>query len=324
VSQLYDQIAARDKGVADRWKARTHDNAQHKLTPADVDSIISPLLKTEKKASAKITEKQAEAIVALVRETGLDEGALDRIRFWVNFAEKSLALDLRPLVSADELLPINQSLATASKISFASPGTKMNYAPHDYMAIADLIQRQKIMVFQARMADLFVLTKDDGEYLSDFNMIFIYDKLDNLAFTSTIVHECTHAIQDWLDIAMQRRFAEADAYIAGSAMLGTRQFEGDLSDAAFRASRFVIDRKAQSGNKDWQKAYDQVVKAYEDSHTDGRELMRNTEKGETESDQYKSITAAIDQRDRDFREWAADTLRNTVDGLAGDLASTIP
>jgi hypothetical protein len=324
VSQLYDQIAALDKGVADRWKARTHDNAQHKLTPADVDSILSPLLKTEKKASAKITEKQAEAIVALVRETGLDTGALDRIRFWVNFAEKSLALDLQPLVSADELLPINQSLATASKISFASPGTKINYAPHDYMAIAELIQRQKIMVFQARMADLFVLTKDDGEYLSDFNMIFVYDKLDNLAFTSTIVHECTHAIQDWLDIAMQRRFAEADAYIAGYAMLGTQQFEGDLSDAAFRASRFVIDRKAQSGNKDWQRAYDQVVKAYEDSHTDGRELMRNTEKGETESDQYKAITAAIDQRGREFREWAADTLRNTVDGLAADLANTIP
>jgi hypothetical protein len=80
-------------------------------------------------------------------------------------------------------------------------------------------------------------------------MIFVYDKLDNLAFTSTIVHECRLAIQDWLDIAMQRRFAEADAYIAGSARLGTQQFEGDLSDAAFRAPRFVIDRKDQSGTR---------------------------------------------------------------------------
>jgi hypothetical protein len=324
VSQLYDQIAALDRGIADRWKARTGDNPQHKLTPADVDAIISPLLKTEKKASAKITEKQAEAIVNLVRETGLDKGALDRIRFWVNFAEKSLALDLQALVSPDELLPISQSLATASKISFASPGTNINYAPHDYMAIAELIQRQKIMVFQAKMADLFVLTKDEGEYRSDFNMLFVYDKLDNIAFTSTIVHECTHAIQDWLDIALQRRFAEADAYIAGFAMLGTQQFEGDLSTAAFRASRFVVDRKAQSGNKDWQKAYGQVVKAYEDSHTDGRELLRNTEKGETESDQYKSVITAIDQRNREFREWAVDTLNSTVAGLAADLANTIP
>jgi hypothetical protein len=324
VSQLYDQIAALDKGVADRWKARSHDNPQHKLTPADVDSIISPLLKTEKKESAKITEKQAEAIVALVRGTGLEKGALDRIRFWVKFAEKSLSLDLQPLVSADDLLPINQSLATASKISFASPGTKINYAPHDYMAIAELIQRQKIMVFQARMGDLFVLTEDDGEYRSDFNMLFIYDKRDNVAFTGTIVHECTHAIQDWLDIAMQRRFAEADAYIAGFAMLSTQQFAGDLSDAAFRASRFVIDRKAQSGNKDWQKAYDQVVKAYDNSHTDGRELMRNTEKGETESDQYKTITASIDQRAREFGEWALDTLKGSVDGLTAGVSNAIP
>jgi hypothetical protein len=75
------------------------------------------------------------------------------------------------------------------------------------------------------MADLFVLTKDDGEYVSDFNMIVVYDKLDNLAFTSTIAPECTHANQDWLDIAMQRRFAEADAYIAGSAMLGTQHLK---------------------------------------------------------------------------------------------------
>jgi hypothetical protein len=258
------------------------------------------------------------------RQTGLDRGALDSIRFWVNFAEKSLALDLQPLVSADELLPINQSLATASKISFASPGTKINYAPHDYMAIADLIQRQKNNGFPGSDGRSIRPDQGCGEYLSDFNMIFVYDKLDNLAFASTIVHECTHAIQDWLDLAMQRRFAEADAYIAGSARLGTQQFEGDLSDAAFRAPRFVIDRKAQSGNKDWQKAYDQVVKAYEDGHTDGRELMRNTEKGEPESDQYKSVTAAIDQRGREFREWAADTLRNTVDGLAADVANTIP
>jgi hypothetical protein len=156
----------------------------------------SPLLKTEKKASAKITEKQAEAIVARVRETGLDRGALDRIRLWVNFAEKSLALDLQPLVSADELLPINQSLATASKISFASPGTKINYAPHDFHGNRGPHSAAKNNGFPGSDGRSIRPDQGCGEYLSDFNMIFVYDKLDNLAFTSTIVHECTHAIQD--------------------------------------------------------------------------------------------------------------------------------
>lgn len=324
MSQLFDQIAALDKGIADRWKARTHDNPQHKLTPADVDAIMSPLLKTAKKESAKITEPQAEAIVKLVRETGVEQGAIDRLRFWVQFAEDSLALDLRPLVSADELAPINHSLAIGSKISFSSPGSKINYAPHDYVAIAELVKKKKIMVFQANMSDLFVLTKDDGEYRSDFNMLIVYDKTDNAAFTSTIVHESTHAIQDWLDIGMLRHFAEADAYIAGFSTLEKQQFAGDLADAAFRASRFVIDRNAQASNKAWQKAYADVVKAYDDSHSDGRVLDSHTEKGETESDQYKAIIAEIDQRDREFREWAADTLKNTVDGLATGLANSIP
>jgi len=324
VSQLFDQIAALDQGIADRWKARTHDNPRHKLTVADVDAIISPLLTTGAKTGVKLTEKQADAIVQLVRGTGLDSGALERIRFWVRFAEKSFGLDLRPLVTDDELSPINRSLAIALKFSFTSPKTNITYAPHDYLAIGELIRQKKIMVFQAKMADLYVLTQDAGEYRSDANILFVYDRSSGAAFASTIVHESTHAIQDWLDIGMQRRFAEADAYIAGFATLDQQTFQGELSAAAFLASRLVVNRRALPGNRDWQIAYDNVVKAYDATHTDGRELLRQVEKGETESDQYKAVVAAVDQRAREFGDWAADALKTTFGGVPQGLEEALP
>lgn len=324
MSALYDQVAALDRGVADRWKARTNDNPGHKLTAADVDAIVSPLLKTDKKDRVFITEKQAEAIVTLVQTTNFGTGGLDRLRFWIRFAENSIALDLKPLISADELSPINKALAIASHISFTSPGTKIAYAAHDYMAIAELVKQNKIMVFQAQMSDLWKLTKDDGEYWSNSNMLIVYLKLSDDAFSSVVAHEATHAIQDWQDIRTQRHFIEADAYIAAAATLDKQLFVDKLSVAAFDASRFVLDHKAQLSNKDWQKAYNAVVKAYDADNSDGAALARETETGETESDQYKAIVDAIDQRSREVGQWAVDTLNDAANQLAHDLAGVIP
>ncbi|MGA2648535.1 MAG: hypothetical protein ABSF15_27955 [Candidatus Sulfotelmatobacter sp.] len=320
MSALYDEVAALDKGVADRWKARTQDNPGHKLTPGDVDAIISPLLKT-KKGPPKITKTQAEAIVTFVRATDFAEGGLDRLRFWVRFAEDSIALDLRPLIADDELSPINNALAIASHISFTSPGTKITYAPHDYMAIAQLVKQRKIMVFQAEMSDLSMFTKNDGEYRSDFNMLIIYRKLDSDAFTATVVHEATHAIRDWRDVRTRTHFNEADAYIAANTTLD-EPFDGALQTAAFRASRFVIERKAQPGNKDWQKAYENVVKAYDATHSDGTNLVSDTDIGE--SDQYKAILDAIDKAAQEFEHWAVDELDRAVRDMSGALKEVIP
>jgi hypothetical protein len=238
VSQLCNHIAALDKGLAERWKARTHAHAQPQLTPAGVDSILSPLLKTEKKASAKISEKQAEAIVALVRErpdstrarwTGFDAGSISRKSLWpstyIPWSARTgscplttpwLALRKFPSQVLEQRLTMPRTITGQSRTSFG-------------------VKKKRGVIFQVRMADLFVLTKDDGEYLSDFNRIVVYDKLGNLAFTSTIVPECRHAIQDWLDIAMQRR--RSGCVHCRLCHVGHSAFEGDLSDAAFRAVR---------------------------------------------------------------------------------------
>lgn len=164
MSQLYDQIAALDNGVADRWKARTHDNAHDKLTPADGDSILSPLLKTEKKekkASAKITEKQAEAIVAMVERDRTRQGRAGQDSILGQFRRKVSGPRLtasyqRGRVVAHQPIPgypfenfpaqvLEQRLTMPRTITWPSRTS---------------FSGKKIMVFQTRMADLFVLTKD--------------------------------------------------------------------------------------------------------------------------------------------------------------------
>ena len=320
MSELNDKVASLDKGIADRWKARTHDNPRHKLTPHDIDAIISPLFKT--KQMTKITERQAQAIVMLVQETGLEKGAIDRIRQYVQLAEKSSSVEFEPLITDDQLSSIYSALASAPRFSFTNPRTQITYAPNDYAAVGELIRQKKILVFQAKLGGLEVLTNDSGEYLSDRNLLFIYDGLNNAERPSTIVHEATHAIQDWRDLRIQARYAEADAYIAGSSTLSKPAFAGALAAAAFAASRLVIGGTAQPGNGAWKTAYDDVVKAYEDGHP-GRYWLRTEEKGETESDQYKAVLAAVDQRARAFGAWAVDALKSTLN-VSEVLDKTLP
>lgn len=326
MSALYDQVAALDKGIADRWKGRTRDNPGHKLTPGDIDAIMSPLLKKAdlRRGTARITEKEAEAIVTLVRTTNFDKGGVDRLRYWVQLAQDSLALDLKALVTADELAPIHQALAIAANFSFSSPGTKVNYAPHHYIGISELIKQSKINVFQAQMSDLGVLTDDEGQYYSNFNILIVYDKLDNNAFKATVVHETTHSVQDWLDVRTQRRYSEADAYIAEAATMDKLTFRGDLMAAAFRASRFILDRKAVVSNKDWNDAYGKVVKAYDATHTDGGDLQTNKASGESEGAQYQVILDAIDKTAQETMDWVAGTLDGAANQVAHSLGQVIP
>ncbi len=44
VSDLYKTVHAMDPGVADRWKRRSKDDPNHKLTASDIDAIVGPLL----------------------------------------------------------------------------------------------------------------------------------------------------------------------------------------------------------------------------------------------------------------------------------------
>jgi hypothetical protein len=321
MSELYNNIAPLDRGIADRWKMRTHDNPRHKLTPHDIDAIMSPLFKTRQ--STQITERHAQAIVMLVQAAGLENGAIDRIRSYVELAEKNLSFEFDSLSSDSDLSPIYSALITAPRLPFTNPKTLVTYAPNDYLAIWELVRQKKILIIQTKLGGLDVLTKDDGEYYSDSNLLIIYDRPNDPNRAKTIVHEATHAIQDWRDLRIQKRYAEADAYIADSATLRQQTSRGALEDAAFTASRLVINGTAQVGNQAWQQAYDDVVKAYQDGHPGSTSWVKTSKKGETESYQYKAVLSAVDQRAREFGGWAVDAFKSTFGGIS-EVGKLIP
>jgi hypothetical protein len=332
MSVLYDKVRAQDPGIADRWKARTRDNTTFKLRASDIDVIMSPLFKT--RTSTKITEKQAQAIVTLVQETGLTKDGVERIRFYVQLAEQSRALDAQPLVTADELKPVFDSLThpAVSKIMFTSPKTGLSYDPSSYLTIREIIVQKKIFVIQLNLAGLAVLAKMQGEYASTADILFIYNGLSPTARSITIVHEATHAIQDWRDVGGMSAHIEADAFIAES--VAANVLTGDSLDdaavrvAAFKAGQLVIDGKATGSNKAWLTAYDNVVDAlFKDPFYKNQASERiNATKGETtsESDQYNAVHSAPEKRDQEFRKWVTDTANDAVNTLAHDLASVLP
>jgi hypothetical protein len=295
MSELYDQVAALDKGIADRWKAQTGDNPKHELTADDINAIVSPLFKRKKqKGEYTITHQQAEAIVKLAQTTSFGKGGVDRLKYWVQLADGQDSLEMHAVASDAELAPIFSAVAMANSILFVSPGSRIGYGAHQYMVIAQLIRDRKILVYKADIGQLQNLTAIRGRYQTDSNKLYLYIDQGDPKFKPTVVHEATHAIQDWLDVPMRNHFSEADAWIAQMSVTDDRDFDDKFVDTAFAASRIVRDRKAILTNKDWQKAYDAAVKAYDAAHDDGWQMKTNTQAGESENAQYDKILDAIE------------------------------
>src|SRR5262245_15517989 len=108
MSKLFDDLAALDKNIADRWRRRTRDNDKHVLSVKAVHYTLDDVIKSAR--STNITEKQGSAIVMLVNASiaanaGKSAPAIHRITYYVNIWEKAFRLNLQPFVKDDELQP---------------------------------------------------------------------------------------------------------------------------------------------------------------------------------------------------------------------------
>jgi hypothetical protein len=106
MSQLFENLTALDRKLADRWKIRTRDDARHILTPADVDFILADLIKSA--GTTDITANQGSAILlmynASVAENSDKSGpAFDRIVHYVNIWRKAFRLNLKLIVDQGQL-----------------------------------------------------------------------------------------------------------------------------------------------------------------------------------------------------------------------------
>jgi hypothetical protein len=337
-SPLYEALLKLDRGIAERWKARARDNPKHKLTPDDIDAICLPLAKGQ----TAIQERQAAALMELLGSAEFTPNALIELAVFVQIADEDLGLfraGADPLVTADELKFVNDAfgMGVIGSINFKSPQTGLSYSPESYLAIQQLIAKSKIIVLQIRTKGLSAMMRNIGVYTSNSNWLYLYDSGSPGDQTMTIVHEATHAFQDWRNVKTIHKYSEADAYIAGAAAdratgTGAQSLKSPIYDVAYTTAKLVADRQAVPSNPAWITAYNNVVAAVDKSPTYAK--VKNlpfvtTEKGEgsSESDQLDVILTAIEKRQKealDFARWWGEAFKSTFGRLPGAIADVLP
>ena len=268
---LYDDIAALDRNIADRWKTRMNGKMDKPvLTAADVDFIVSDIVESLK-TSDGITQKQGEALV-LLSNASIDaddlksKAGIKRLRHYVNIWEKALKLNLKIATDADfPLFSAALSNELVSRVTFKSPGTKISYSPSDYVAVGQLIIRKEVTVMFSQSGGLADHAREGGSYFSSANIMILNHAIGRKI---TLVHEATHVIQDWKDVKSLVHHEEADAFIAESVarfsafakMPDESEFDGStVEGSALGAARLIVENKATESNRDWLHAYEKVV-----------------------------------------------------------------
>jgi hypothetical protein len=197
---------------------------------------------------------------------------------------------VQPIAANDmEMKEFNEAIESggAAAVAFYSPGTKITYHWGMYLAIKTLVTRGgRDGIDLMRVVDHGLLQrlgryKDAAAFYSwSYNRYFFLPsypkqprKQQRLAL---LVHETTHAIQDWLDIVSVKKYIEADAFIAqGVSQLAQgvtldpkiKLDPNDLGEMAVIAAQLVRQGKAPSpsGPKEdgqkWKETYDKVVAA---------------------------------------------------------------
>ena len=303
MSRLFDDLAALDKKIADRWKIRTRDNPKHILSTADIDFILADVIRSAR--TTDITEKQGLAIVMLLNASlaanaAKSGPALDRVAYYVNIWEKALRLNMQPIVDVEDLLPIALFLrnGVVSRVIFKSPGTKISYAPFDYIAVGQLILNRDVQVFMSKTGGLSALADVSGEYWHEANLFMIYN-MEARERRLNFVHEGTHIIQDWEDVSSFVHEREADAFIAQAVAELTLYPDApetdDVSLKSLAAAKMVINKTAIDSNKDWQTAYKNVVIAVGHVYKQYGVRVNPVKKGEgaSERTKYREIVREI-------------------------------
>jgi hypothetical protein len=309
MSKLYDELLKLDKAIADRWKVRSRDDPRRKLGPADAKAILKPLLKPD----YKITESESRAIAKMILDGAWTDQGLAIIQVSIKMGVEAGLFQNggEPLVTPDELRPITNALSAAmtGKIAFKSPGTFLSYVPGHYQAIQQLISQTRIYVLEVRMhgLEIFGRIKTGGEYAAHGNYLFIFAGKTPAETAMMIVHEATHAIQDWQDVSAKCKFTEADAYIAGAvadlAQGGSvvSAQTGLIHPPALKAAKLVLAGQANGTDPAWTAAYDDVVAGVlkSDDYKESNEKMFDPTKkdeGAREKTRMDGILAAIDKK----------------------------
>jgi hypothetical protein len=312
--QFYRELSALDKGVADRWK-RVTGKLRATISDDAIVTIFGPIT-----ASHKITAKQAQAMQTFwmytyAKMTDRAKELFTEVTALAYDFDWFFAGSAKPLVTDDDLREFHAALNMnlVGRINFVSPRTGLSYFPGLYTAVNLLVAKGLVKVYSV---DAAALLSRGGLYRSDINRLVIYEGLDPVLKLPTIVHEATHAIQDWRDLVSVHQFAEADAFVAqavAAISTGKKYFLEYLAQED--AGRLVLAGKGAAGNAEFEAAYLAIVKAIEGDRQyinvkDVPWKPAAKEKGTDEAKILAQLLKDIKQAE-DFAEWGKNALDET-------------
>jgi hypothetical protein len=273
-AKIYEYLEAFDKDLAATFEKLTKGDPTKKLGKADAQQLMDVLLK-----DGKITADEGVAMDKLIYDAKFDDDALGLMALKLQEAIKlhdaflNAAIKIPPNSTMIDPLVNMLGIANTGKIEFTSPGSKLAYNTNQYLTIKSMVYDGDIPLYQAAVGSFrnnpLINFKLGGTYTSDTNKLIYYDAYDQIENAITLVHETTHAIQDWLDVTSTVRFFEADAYIAGAvtavALKQKRSYFPKASPyipAFDKAAPLVVKGKAKDPNdKTWTAAYKLVTDA---------------------------------------------------------------
>jgi hypothetical protein len=266
---FFQKLKGIDPGVAAAYLKATGNK------PDGIDKRGAEILFKQVMDGDKITSREAKALVFIFDNGKLSPDARELLEKKlsedgsINAIERGAAKQ----ITADDpqMADYRNALSSAvvGKIDFWSPNTGIHYTPSQYYTIRHLVERGNIKVFEVEDEELGRAFKLGltGEYI--LNQLVIFQ--DARGKTDLIVHESTHAIQDWLNTrSANKKFMEADAYVAEALAHSAqaRNFGPPTIVPTLVAFEQVvpqiIDRpKVAKSDSAWQKAWSAVVESVE-------------------------------------------------------------
>jgi hypothetical protein len=266
---VVDALRALDPGLANDFQTTQSANPRVQVDAALARRILTQVIK-----DGKITGAEAEALMRLINSPGrFTADGLDVLKKGIkkSIDDDSLFPETHKLLGGPEMLDVIFSLDMGSvgRINFESPGTAILYSPIDYPSIQQLLRDGDIKAYRLEDSGLNIGVGGGSMYYrSDLNQLVFPSGVNPTQKVGLIVHEATHAIQDWRDVPHKRMFGEADAYIAQAVAMAAHGVkhpeERHPARVAFdvKAAHLVVRGEANRSNHTWVDAYKAVVKAY--------------------------------------------------------------
>lgn len=204
---LYDELKALDPGVADAF-------ALNAFSP-ELSIFSARRIVDRVTADKDLNLAESKALIHLMKNGKFEAGALEAMAAKVHEKLQEFG---KPLTGAD-LEPVRRALSIriVADIHFVSPLTSVPYTPEHYLSILRLIEKGRIQVTKV---DLGIwpemIGQDHGFYDLQPNHLYLFSGFTWQQELNTIVHEVTHAIQDWQDKVAVSQYMEADAYLAAA------------------------------------------------------------------------------------------------------------